>query len=160
MSEGFLHRTDRRTVQKRRYGLAKWGRTRRRILERDGGVCQVKASKKCRVRANTVDHIVRPEEWDPRNGDPDQDSNLRASCRSCNLVRHNAEYFREKVDAQAAGTKDPVYGGRDAWRAYTFPVHWHPTTSGIGVLVGYMYPGRPTLLSCPPDCTLPVPDTA
>jgi hypothetical protein len=67
------------------------------VLERDNHRCQV-GLKKCRGKANTVDHIERPEEggaeYDP--------ANLRASCRSCNMVRHNAAYFREKVDAAAS----------------------------------------------------------
>lgn len=71
-------------------------------------MCQVKASKKCRVRANTVDHIVRPEE----GGAEYDEANLRASCRSCNMVRHNARYFREKVDATAAGHSVPTESPR------------------------------------------------
>ncbi len=64
-------------------------------MERDGHRCQIKASKKCRSRANCIDHIERPEDRPDLAVDPD---NLRASCRSCNLVRHNVAYFRERVD--------------------------------------------------------------
>jgi len=106
----FLFPTDRRKRQKARYGTAKWEHVRAFVLARDNYVCTVKASKKCRVRANTVDHIIRPEEWDPPD-DPaaDRADNLRASCRSCNMVRHNAAYFREKVDAAAAGMTAQEY---------------------------------------------------
>lgn len=99
----FLHPTDRRKRQRRLYGSRKWDRVRAHVLERDGYLCQVKL-KRCRVKANTVDHIVRPEE----GGAEYDEANLRASCRSCNMVRHNASYFREKLDATVRG---PQGGG-------------------------------------------------
>jgi hypothetical protein len=98
----FLHPTDRRRRQRKLYGSRRWEHVRARVLERDGYLCQVKL-KRCRVRANTVDHIVRPEE----GGAEYDEANLRASCRSCNMVRHNASYFREKVDATARPTARP-----------------------------------------------------
>jgi len=102
--QAFLHPTDRRKRQKKLYGSARWARLRQGIFERDNYVCQVRL-KKCRGRANVVDHIIRSEEggaeYDP--------ANLRACCRSGNMVRHNAAYFREKVDAAAVS---PLSSGR------------------------------------------------
>ena len=92
--------------------------------------------KACRVKANTVDHIIRPEE----GGELFDSINLRASCRSCNMVRHNAAYFREKADALAASERNaPPWSrptsplvSRDA-EPFSRPsvrdryaVHWHP----------------------------------
>ncbi len=51
-----------------------WQRIRRRVLERDLGVCQLRMEG-CTVRATEVDHI----------GDRDDhsDGNLRAVCKRC-----------------------------------------------------------------------------
>jgi hypothetical protein len=155
----FLHPTDRRKRQKRLYGSAKWERVRRLVLERDNERCQVHASKKCRGRANTVDHIIRPEEggaeYDP--------ANLRASCRSCNMVRHNAAYFREKVDAAAA----PVFravnerpGAGDVARFMAWvralPMvsaepddHEHDRWATVGIV---FLRGGPVVQVCPQTC--------
>jgi 5-methylcytosine-specific restriction endonuclease McrA len=58
-----------------------WVRTRRRILARDGYVCQLQWPG-CEGAATHVDHIV------PRRfGGEDVDANLRAACRSCNQHR-------------------------------------------------------------------------
>lgn len=53
-----------------------WRKIRARVLKRDGHVCQY-----CGVEeATTVDHII------PRKaGGTDQDDNLVAACRRCNL---------------------------------------------------------------------------
>jgi len=58
-----------------------WVRTRRRVLARDGRVCQIQAAG-CEGRATHVDHIV-PRKY----GGEDVDANLRAACRSCNQRR-------------------------------------------------------------------------
>lgn len=69
-----------------------WARIRLKILDRDGYVCQVKGPK-CTYDATQVDHIIPVTKggswWD--------ESNLRASCRKCNL---------DRVD----------HSGQDRWR--------------------------------------------
>lgn len=135
MTERFLVRADRRKQQKRLYGSGQWERARRFVLERDNYLCQIKL-KACRTKANTVDHIIRPEE----GGELFDSTNLRASCRSCNMVRHNAAYFREKADAKAAPegytppwsrpasplvTPDERPSSRVSVRD-SYAVHWHP----------------------------------
>ena len=99
------------------------------MLERDNHLCQIKL-KACRTKANTVDHIIRPEE----GGAAYEMANLRASCRSCNMVRHNAAYFREKADAKAAAERNPLVaalGARDERPEApsvrdSYAPHWHP----------------------------------
>lgn len=56
-------------------------RTRRRVLARDRGVCQIQAPG-CEGVATHVDHVV------PRRfGGEDVDANLRAACATCNQRR-------------------------------------------------------------------------
>lgn len=65
-----------------RYKTAQWQRTRKVVLERDGGVCQIR-SPHCTIKATQVDHIV-----ESRLGGPFYDSdNLRAACNNCNQYR-------------------------------------------------------------------------
>ena len=53
---------------------SKWRKIRQRIVERDGGVCQM-----CGMEGDSVDHIV------PRSqGGTDEDYNLQLLCTSCN----------------------------------------------------------------------------
>jgi 5-methylcytosine-specific restriction endonuclease McrA len=52
-----------------------WKRLRASILDRDGGVCQIRLPG-CTGLATEVDHI--------RPGDDHSESNLRAACQSCN----------------------------------------------------------------------------
>lgn len=65
-----------------RYDDAAWRRVRTEVLERDGGLCQVRL-KGCTVEAAAVDHIIPVSDggtlFDP--------ANLRACCRSCNATR-------------------------------------------------------------------------
>ncbi|MCU7916559.1 MAG: HNH endonuclease [Candidatus Thiodiazotropha sp. (ex Gloverina cf. vestifex)] len=65
------------TRQQRGYG-AEWQRIRKRILKRDGYLCQV-----CRMRdATQVDHIV------PKvKGGTDDPANLRAICKPCHATK-------------------------------------------------------------------------
>ena len=155
MTDRFLVPADRRKQQKRLYGSAQWERVRRLVLDRDNHLCQIKL-KACRVKANTVDHIVRPEE----GGAPLDMDNLRASCRSCNMVRHNAAYFRAKVDAQAAGERNP-YTGSPMVAPEASPArrvayhHHHIRSSGDVLLYGYMTAGQETLDQCSDNCHLP-----
>lgn len=177
----FLHPTDRRKAQRRLYGGRKWERVRAAVLARDGYRCQVQASTKCRGAANTVDHIIRPEEggalYDP--------ANLRASCRSCNMVRHNVAYFRERHDAMMAGRPAPeeaapamperrarpfTWPGKPsgrpstadaafaAWAASLHGVSSEPEDHGHGkweVCPSVTYQGR-TFAVCPATCRSPV----
>jgi hypothetical protein len=77
-------------VPKRRYNDAAWKRVRLAVLERDGHVCQVRGQN-CTGLANQVDHIV-PLHAGGSYLDP---SNLRASCRRCNVARGNRARSRD-----------------------------------------------------------------
>lgn len=79
-----------------RYGTVHWKKLRRQILARDLWACW-----KCGQTADTCDHIERPEDrpdlfWEP--------SNLRASCRRDNLLRHHPARV---VAGQGSPGKDP-----------------------------------------------------
>jgi 5-methylcytosine-specific restriction protein A len=59
-----------------------WRRVRLVVLERDGGLCQIRGPT-CKVAADQADHIVRPED----GGAWFDEANLRAACAPCNLGR-------------------------------------------------------------------------
>ena len=61
------------------YSTARWQRLRRAILERDDGICQIRAPG-CTLVATTCDHIY------PASTHPElfwAEQNLRAACRKC-----------------------------------------------------------------------------
>jgi hypothetical protein len=124
----FLHPTPRDKLLKKRYANARWRRFSAMIRARDGR-CMVQVSKKCTGRAEVADHIVRPEEggamYDPNNA--------RGACRSCNFVRHNIAYFREKADAAIRRQPDQ-YGptGRPMSGDVTRFLDWADTLPGVG----------------------------
>lgn len=67
-----------RSAHQRGYGKA-WQRTRLRILDRDGWLCQECARRgRMTEPATTADHIV-PKAL----GGTDEDGNLEALCRAC-----------------------------------------------------------------------------
>ena len=74
------------------YSSSSWRRVRLVVLERDGWVCQIRASG-CTLAAEHVDHIV------PRGlgGHSLAPSNLRAACAKCNLGRPSP---RVRADAE------------------------------------------------------------
>lgn len=56
-----------------------WRRLRLWIIQRDGGLCQIRSDDVCTIVATTVDHVV------PRDaGGTNHPANLRAACRPCN----------------------------------------------------------------------------
>lgn len=68
-----------------------WESQRRRVMERDGGVCQVKLPG-CTGVATDVDHIV--PNW--RLGRPATDAELRAACSYCNQELNRREMIEKK----------------------------------------------------------------
>jgi len=64
------------------YHGAAWQRICAGVLARDGYRCQI-ALFGCRIRANTVDHIIARED-----GGSDDDGNLRSCCAPCHNRRH------------------------------------------------------------------------
>ena len=60
-----------------------WGALSKRILERDGYMCQI-GSPGCTGRATTTDHIVPVSQ-----GGGNEVTNLQAACRSCNSRKGN-----------------------------------------------------------------------
>ena len=75
-----------------------WAKVRLAVLERDAHQCQIKLAG-CTGVADSVDHIVPLSEGGARL-DP---SNLRASCRYCNLARNGAR-AGQLAAAFSAGT--------------------------------------------------------
>jgi 5-methylcytosine-specific restriction endonuclease McrA len=60
-----------------------WDRLSKRVIARDGGVCQLQLSC-CTQIATTTDHIV------PRSkGGSSEESNLQAACRPCNSAKRD-----------------------------------------------------------------------
>lgn len=78
------HRTSRHA---RGYGAA-WEKTRKRVLERDLGLCQA-CMRKGQVRVGNECHHIRPK----AQGGTDADENLETLCHDCH----------EEADAIAAG---------------------------------------------------------
>jgi 5-methylcytosine-specific restriction endonuclease McrA len=62
-----------------------WQKVRKQILERDAYRCQINGPG-CTGHANEVDHIVPLRVGGSRL----EPTNLRASCKHCNIVRSNA----------------------------------------------------------------------
>ena len=62
-------------------GSAKWKRTRKRIMERDGKTCQL-----CSAMAVAVDHKIP---W--RIAKDNSDDNLQAICKPCNTKKVHAD---------------------------------------------------------------------
>ncbi len=88
--------------QSRGYG-AEWERIRKRIIQRDKGLCQ-ECLRHGRVTiGREVDHIV-PKAEAARRGwtqaQTDADSNCELKCKSCHLAktaRDNGKVYRAKV---------------------------------------------------------------
>ena len=75
-----------RAAARRAYGPRQplprnWRTIRRLVLDRDGGVCQIRGEG-CTTVATNVDHIVA--QADGGSHDP---ANLRAACEHCNKAR-------------------------------------------------------------------------
>ena len=75
----------RKSRHERGYGT-EWDKTRKRILSRDKGLCQVCLAKGLYTPAKEVDHILPKAE-----GGSDDDANLQAICRPCHQVKTAAE---------------------------------------------------------------------
>ena len=62
----------------------RWARVRASILERDGGVCQIRNPAVCRGVATQVHHIVPLS----KGGSKYDPGNLAACCQPCNLAEN------------------------------------------------------------------------
>jgi 5-methylcytosine-specific restriction protein A len=71
------HAPQKENTTARGYG-AGWQRLSRRVIERDGGVCQIRGPR-CTWWATTTDHVIAKA-----NGGTDDPTNLQAACRPCN----------------------------------------------------------------------------
>lgn len=69
----------------RGYGSA-WDRKRKRIMERDGGLCQPCLSVGRITRASDCDHKLNKE-----RGGTDDDDNLQAICKECHSAKTSCE---------------------------------------------------------------------
>jgi 5-methylcytosine-specific restriction protein A len=65
---------------------AKWKRTARRILKRDGHRCQIRYVGICIGLASEVDHTIPVSQ-----GGTDLDSNLRGACGPCHKAKSSDE---------------------------------------------------------------------
>ncbi len=61
-----------------------WRRVRAQVLDRAGGLCEIRTPSVCTGFATEVDHIVPLS----RGGHPLDVENLRAACKACNLDRN------------------------------------------------------------------------
>lgn len=61
-----------------------WRRIRKRILERDRWICQLRLPG-CTTHADAVDHIVEPS----KGGAWHDERNLQAACKPCNTRKSN-----------------------------------------------------------------------
>jgi len=89
----------------RGYGAA-WVKLRKRIMERDCGLCQVCRRAGRVTVANQVDHIVSKAnayrmKWTPAQ--IDAETNLQAICNPCHLVKTEAEQGKVKHKAVRIG---------------------------------------------------------
>lgn len=75
---------------------AKWKKTRRFVLNRDGHHCQIRYVGTCIGLASEADHIIPVTQ-----GGTDHPSNLQAACRPCHLAKSSDEGH------QAAGHRVP-----------------------------------------------------
>jgi 5-methylcytosine-specific restriction protein A len=69
----------RKSRHERGYG-AEWEKTRKRVLERDSGLCQA-CARKDRVALGREVHHKKPR----AQGGSDEDSNLETLCHECHL---------------------------------------------------------------------------
>lgn len=69
-----------------------WEAIRRRILRRDGWVCQIR-SVGCEIDATDVDHILR--------GSDHSDANLRSACRRCHSKKSSDEGHARRAELRA-----------------------------------------------------------
>lgn len=76
------------TRQQRGYGAA-WDKQRKRILARDGGLCQPCRRSGTVEQATEVDHVLARAE-----GGNDQDDNLQAICKRCHQAKTALEATR------------------------------------------------------------------
>lgn len=92
-----------------------WAKVRLLILDRDDRKCRIR-DKKCTGVATEVDHIV-PINAGGARLDP---SNLRASCKQCNIARANRAKHREGWRRSAARITlvvGPPGAGKSTWVA-------------------------------------------
>lgn len=90
---------ERGTRQQRGYG-AEWDRTRKRIMTRDGGICQPCLREGPLHQGHEVDHKIPKSQ-----GGTDDDSNLEVICRR----RHREKTAREAIAGARASA--PRGGG-------------------------------------------------
>ena len=69
-----------------------WRKVRRRVLERDGYLCQIKGPK-CTVKATQADHVIPVL----AGGALYDEENLRAACGHCNRSREDQTRKRRQV---------------------------------------------------------------
>lgn len=81
---------DRASRQDRDYGAA-WERARKRVMQRDNGLCQPCKRAGLVVGGNEVDHIVPKFE-----GGTGDDDNLQTICRTCHAAKTAAESLRSR----------------------------------------------------------------
>ena len=79
--------------QARGYG-AEWDRTRKRIMQRDGGLCQVCLKNGIFTPAHAVDHVVSKAnaaalKWS--SASIEADANLQAICDPCHKAKTQEE---------------------------------------------------------------------
>jgi len=89
---GWNRSNDGKTSTERGYDYA-WQQRRKRILSRDGGLCQIKGPG-CTYVAREVDHVINKAAARTRGWTDEQieaDTNLQSVCPCCHKAKTNAE---------------------------------------------------------------------
>lgn len=85
-------------MAKPEYSGPEWQRVRRHVLARDHYLCQIR-SHRCRVIANSVDHIVSIS----RGGARLDPANLQAACVPCNTWKRHQDAERDRCPVLDTG---------------------------------------------------------
>lgn len=92
------------------YTTAAWKSVRKRVLFRDGYMCQLRSSVKCRGGASQAHHL---RDW--RDGGAWYDErNLVAACVSCNVAERNRRANRA-LREQRALESEKTYPKNTRW---------------------------------------------
>lgn len=92
LNAGWMRSHGDKSSSERGYGWD-WQKLRKRILSRDGGLCQIRGAA-CTYVAREVDHIVSKVKagrlgW--TEAQMDEESNLQSACVACHKVKTQAE---------------------------------------------------------------------
>lgn len=92
LTSGWAKSQGDKTAAQRGYDYA-WQQLRKRILSRDGGLCQIKGPG-CEYVAREVDHIIgkaKASSMGWTRAQTDAETNLQSACKPCHSAKSEAE---------------------------------------------------------------------